>query len=64
MPSMSYCAFENAVEELNQLIDLLSVANTMEEFLEERSSEHERRAVYAVRDLVAELHEIFEDLDR
>ena len=62
MTSLSYCAFENTAADMRQCLNMLSefqmeTDGTLEEFIETRSSDYERRAV---RDLIASCKEFFE----
>jgi hypothetical protein len=63
--NMTYCAFENSVSDLQQLIDIIEEdsRNSLEHLVGTRSSDEERDAVLEVKHLVEQLHILFQDID-
>lgn len=59
MANMSYCAFENTAEDIQQLLNIMQGAAeddmNLSEFIASRGSEYERRAVQRVLDLCEQL---------
>lgn len=60
---MSYCAFENTALDLQQCIDLMEDCDSLEEFIESRSSDHEKHAVKNLVDLAQEFLERVRQID-
>jgi len=63
MPSMSYCAFENTVSELEQILQILQEQHSLTSLLESRSSSDERVAVEELADLAWDIVNRLEELD-
>lgn len=63
MANMSYCAFENTVSDLQQCIDLMDDHSSLEEFIESRSSDYERRAVKKMIDTAQEFLDRVDEID-
>lgn len=58
---MSYCMFENTLQDLRQVRDRLREVDSMEELLEE-ASEHEIEAIKALPMVCAKILEYYDDL--
>ena len=67
MASMSYCAFENTDIDMKQCVGMMADAvdegTGLGEFLKERSSSDERRAVKRLVQHARELIELYEQLE-
>ncbi len=66
MASMSYCRFENTSTDLARCVDDLREAHetgSLQEFINSRSSSHEKRAVRHLIQLAQELVELVESMD-
>jgi len=67
MPSMSYCVFENTDSDMSQCVERLSEAVddgiSLVQFLEECSSDYERRAVRSLVEQSRSLIELYEQLE-
>ena len=63
MPSMSYCAFENTVIELEQIREILENHQSMNSLLESRSSSFERQSVRELADLAWDIVQRIEELE-
>lgn len=63
MSSMSYCAFENTAGDLQQLLNIVSDYNTLEDLLESCSSEYERGGVRNVINICRELVDEFDRIE-
>ena len=61
--NMSYCAFENTLKDLYQILDVLNRTRSWEE-LTEGASEHEVQAMRSMPALLDDLHERFQCLRR
>jgi hypothetical protein len=68
MAYMSYCAFENTLNDLRLCTALMSEAcdddKTLEEFIESRPSFYEGKAVRALIDQARQLIELSEEMER
>lgn len=63
MSSMSYCAFENTVIELEQIREILENQRSMTSLLESRSSSYERQSVKELADLAWDIVQRIEELE-
>ena len=68
MASMSYCRFENTSVDLYRCVEDLKIAidqdETLEQFIESRSSEHEQRAVREMYALCIDFVSTYEELGK
>jgi len=68
MASMSYCQFENTSVDLYCCVEALKIARdqdeTLEQFIESRTSEHEQRAVQEMYALCIDFVSTYEELGK
>lgn len=62
-PNMSYCMFENTVDALQQIQDRLNEVSSIEELMEDASSDHERESIKHFFKMIDEFYEMSQDLD-
>jgi hypothetical protein len=67
MANMSYCAFENTSNDLQQLLNMMQEAQengmNMDEFITSRSSKYESIAVMKVLSLCNKILQLSDDMD-
>jgi hypothetical protein len=61
MANMSYCAFENTLQDLRQCRDILREAGSLEELLED-ASEYEANAIKNMPGVLAEMLRYYDNL--
>ena len=61
MANMSYCQFENTLQDLYQLRNVLREAGSLEELLEE-ASEYEQQAIKDMPGVLAEMLRFYDNL--